>query len=591
MAKMQWLWPLLAAGLMVSGCGGESSGGDANGTSSSSFSSSSVSSSSAGTSSSSGTASSLPSQTPSQIEGDYALLAWNDLGMHCVDGEDYGVFSILPPYNNLHVQIKDKNGALVTSGITVTYAALAGANGQANTTSMFDTQNNTKTNFWDYVTALFGTTLADDTGLTGNKTPSTVPHAMTFNATHQWWEAEGIPITPYDDNGAKNFYPRVKVTAKDGSGNVIAEATTVLPTSDEMDCRACHASDSGYDDAKPVSGWVNDGNTLRDYKLNILRLHDEKQPTAVADHAAALSAAGYDYDTAGLEATQAKGTPILCAVCHASNALGTKGMSGVAPLTQAIHAMHATAKDPDSGVELDKVTDRSACYRCHPGEVTQCLRGVMGEAKDANGSAMMDCHSCHGTMAQVGAANRQGWLEEPNCQACHQNAKRYTSALENGMLRTALDTRFATNPDTPDVNLSLYRFSRGHGDLQCEACHGATHAIYPTHEAGDNLLGVSLQGHAGTVSECSACHADVPFTLKGGPHGMHSVGQKWVNDHEAFAEGSTYQCTACHGADYRGAILSAVWSDRNLTAFGDPKNYAKGTAVTCYDCHNGPSGH
>ena len=34
----------------------------------------------------------------------YTLLAWNDLGMHCMDGKDFSVFSILPPYNNLHAQ-------------------------------------------------------------------------------------------------------------------------------------------------------------------------------------------------------------------------------------------------------------------------------------------------------------------------------------------------------------------------------------------------------------------------------------------------------------------------------------------------------
>ena len=28
--------------------------------------------------------------------GKYALIAWNDLGMHCID-HDYSVFAILPP--------------------------------------------------------------------------------------------------------------------------------------------------------------------------------------------------------------------------------------------------------------------------------------------------------------------------------------------------------------------------------------------------------------------------------------------------------------------------------------------------------------
>ena len=55
----------------------------------------------------------LPDINASQT---HTLLAWNDLGMHCMDGNDYSVFSILPPYNNLHAQLKDKNGDLISSG-------------------------------------------------------------------------------------------------------------------------------------------------------------------------------------------------------------------------------------------------------------------------------------------------------------------------------------------------------------------------------------------------------------------------------------------------------------------------------------------
>ena len=43
----------------------------------------------------------------------YKVVAWNDLGMHCMDA-DYGVFSILPPYNNLHAQVLDVTNGKVT---------------------------------------------------------------------------------------------------------------------------------------------------------------------------------------------------------------------------------------------------------------------------------------------------------------------------------------------------------------------------------------------------------------------------------------------------------------------------------------------
>ena len=164
--------------------------------------------------------------------GKYTLVAWNDLGMHCVDGKDYSIFSILPPYNNLHAHLISKDATKsIMSGVTLTYEAVADANGSINTTSNKDKNGGVKTNFWDYVGKLFSSAAAAlgiDTGLTGNKTQSNTPQTMTYNSTKSWWEAEGIPAMPYDDNGAKNYYPMVKVVAKDSSNNVLATTRVVL---------------------------------------------------------------------------------------------------------------------------------------------------------------------------------------------------------------------------------------------------------------------------------------------------------------------------------------------------------------------------
>ena len=72
----------------------------------------------------------LPNTVPAL--DNVTVVAWNDLGMHCVDGKDYSVFSILPPYNNLHAQIIQRNvssSKVVTSGVTLTYQAVADATG------------------------------------------------------------------------------------------------------------------------------------------------------------------------------------------------------------------------------------------------------------------------------------------------------------------------------------------------------------------------------------------------------------------------------------------------------------------------------
>ena len=151
----------------------------------------------------------------------------------------------------------------------------------------------------------------------------------------------------------------------------------------------------------------------------------------------------------------------------------------------------------------------------------------------ADGSMEMQCQNCHGNMSAGGAANRTGWLEEPKCQSCHVGTANHTSTIRytsvftdppsNSVQRAAVDQTFATVSNTPASGLSLYRFSAGHGGLQCEACHGSTHAEFPSTHLNDNLRNIQLQGHAGGMVECTACHTTTPANYAGGPHGMHPV--------------------------------------------------------------------
>jgi hypothetical protein len=215
----------------------------------------------------------------------------------------------------------------------------------------------------------------------------------------------------------------------------------------------------------------------------------------------------------------------------------------------------------------------------------------MGKAVNPDGTMSMGCQSCHGNMSNVGKATRVGWLEQPNCQACHFNGKRTLSAVDSsGNLIKVSDTRFATNPNVPGTGFSLFRFSKGHGGLQCEACHGSTHAEYPSSHVNDNLQSIALQGYEGTVRECSVCHATPPLSATGGPHGMHTIGATWVSKHESYAEGNASSCAYCHGSDYRGSPLAQVKAARTYqTKSGSTRTYKAGQNVGCYDCHNGPN--
>jgi len=529
----------------------------------------------------------------------WTVIGWNDLGIHCTDGIDFSVFSVLPPYNTLHAQIVDPTGNLLTqpAGMTVTYEAVSDTAKSINTTSIG------KTNFWTWVKALFGAAPAPDTGLAGFAMPGSfnAPKLMTFEAGKNWFTAQGVPITPYPDGAfavtppLKNYYPMFRLKARDSFGNVVATTDVVVPISDEMDCRSCHASGSNPS-GEPAAGWVYDPDPNRDVKLNILRLHDDRQS---ADPAFASDLALLQASPQGLYATVTQmGKPVLCASCHASNALGTAGFAGTMQFTSAMHTRHAGVVDPTNGLTLDASLNRFACYRCHPGAATKCLRGAMGNAVAADGTMAMQCQSCHGGMSTVGSAARQGWLNEPKCQSCHTGTAtsnagqiRFTSVFSSpGVVRTTTNTTFATNPNTPATGLSLYRFSAGHGGIQCEACHGSTHAELPSSHANDNVQSLELQNHVGMLSDCDTCHAPVPPSASGGPHGIHPVGQSWATSHgDAVESSGTASCQACHGTDYRGTVLSRALGDRTIaTDFGTLVLW-RGFQVSCYACHNGPS--
>lgn len=160
--------------------------------------------------------------------------------------------------------------------------------------------------------------------------------------------------------------------------------------------------------------------------------------------------------------------PVLCAECHASNALGAPGVSGLPSLSHAMHNKHAEEGVPST---------LEGCYSCHPGPTTRCLRDVMSQRG-------MDCIDCHGGLEMV-SLNPSPWLIEPRCDDCHKE-QAYVQDQQ------------------------LYRLSKGHGGLYCEGCHDSTHAIAQSSEPLDAIKFINLQGYAGTLQECTVCHLTKP---------------------------------------------------------------------------------
>src|SRR5665647_3690802 len=116
-----------------------------------------------------------------QQNSDYVILAANDLGMHCYQ-PDYSSFLLLPPGNNLKVQVfrnEREEAKLVNSGIEVSYQIID------NTTSA------DKINFWDY-SKDYGYNVAPNIGITGNG----LSGKMKLSEDGKYYEATAIPVPP-----------------------------------------------------------------------------------------------------------------------------------------------------------------------------------------------------------------------------------------------------------------------------------------------------------------------------------------------------------------------------------------------------------
>jgi hypothetical protein len=293
----------------------------------------------------------------------------------------------------------------------------------------------------------------------------------------------------------------------------------------------------------------------------------------------------------------------------------------------------------------------NTCYQCHPGSTTRCLRGAMFNAdilcNDCHGDMLQVGADFSAGVSpenpgdfQLNLGNfydpaspqpRVPWANEPGCGSCHTGDASSNLANTSGAIVNQVDThgnsdgirlrqawlsgdakatpivpankRFA-EPAVPASfngfsnpaagNPQLYRVSTGHGGVMCEGCHGATHAEWPNANpnANDNVTASQLQGHSGTIIECSTCHGttmDSRSTLEG-PHGMHPVGDRTDfarGGHEHLAEDNPDACAVCHGSGTRsvntGTVLSLARADRVL----DGATVHEGEPVGCAICHGG----
>lgn len=403
---------------------------------------------------------------------DYLLLAWNDLGMHCISDCDPW-FILLPPANTLEAQLI-RRGALpevVTEGIELKYRVEKG----------FENPS-AHVEFWDFTESYFGVKLDKNVGLGGKG----LEGDFDWHEERNSFIAEMIPVVPYHDDGSFNPYPLFIIDALEKeTGRLLASTKAVAPVSTEMGCRNCHGG-----------GWrVNGVSGVADETaINILKVHDRINGT-------------------DLYGSASKGSPILCQSCHADPAIGAPGTEGHNNFSTALHGWHANYMHVEGG---------RACVMCHPAAAegnTRCNRGIHPQMG-------LNCTNCHGTLEEhaTGLLNAQmenpssrrlvknltttvpevkprtPWIQEPQCMACHRTFKQ--------------PARGSSGVNSWNEAFSqLYRIGTDNAGVRCSACHNSPHSEYPAfNEFGKHRDNTQPMQYANTSLpigadfSCKVCH-------------------------------------------------------------------------------------
>ncbi len=379
----------------------------------------------------------------------YIVLAWNDLGMHCLN-PTYDKEVILPPYNTVWAQVIKRGNPpeIVTTGVTLEYRIIDNTYSYGKGTA---SPLRSYGQFWDNSFDLFGVSLVHDTGLNlvDPGVNNGLSGTMLLKGNH--FEVDGVPVVPINDAGTWDPYQVAEIVVRDAATSAeLARTRATVPTSDEINCAKCH----GQGDVKSV-----------------LDEHDSAEDTTFVDD----------------------GVPVLCADCHGSPALGQTGPgSSELYLSQVIHGFHSTKS--------------AACYDCHPGTTTKCNRSTAHATADGN------CTTCHGTMANITTTINNGrvpWVSEPNCVNCHT----FVAEVDTGstLYRNASahnGISCAACHGSPHAQVPTDKAADNYQALQyqnkalalgsCRVCHSGS--------KGGGLTGIA-EAHGGSQpTSCMVCH-------------------------------------------------------------------------------------
>ncbi len=432
-------------------------------------------------------------EQPFWLDPDYAIVAINDLGMHCGD-LDTRISSILPPFNVLHSQVIQRgNGGLPRimgeGEVKVYYSAASNpddpapakvASGQA-LSSVTNAGTVYKTNFWDVSSTAYdpfypsgilplfssnedvglpmpdverfyledGFLAASQQNMSGITDPYTANNLQVFHehvgtlpffinfpfgytADVNLFEAAGVPIAAFDDFGQENPYPLVRVQAE-VNNTMVASIDIVMPISGEAECQSCHSIDIGTGSA--ITNLNSPASAMDD------PLHNDTVPLEVSVEWASdinlLRLHDQKHGTSldqGFDVNTGKAVnPVVCQTCHYTPALDLAQFGPLGPENDAKNFEVNTDGGPFLIESLangrDQIKHKSMSNVMHSHHSTTGLFPDMPPAIDAQGN-------------RRDPVLTQNILEE-TCYLCH-----------------------------PGKRTECMRGAMANGGLVCQDCHG-----------------------------------------------------------------------------------------------------------------------
>jgi mono/diheme cytochrome c family protein len=408
----------------------------------------------------------------------YILLAWSSQGMNHLSDCDPR-WSLAPPGADFCAQLIRRGPLprIVTRDVVLRYSV-----------EERYTEPSRRDPFWEYAQQLYGRAVPVDTGLSG----AGLQGAMEADQERMAFVTKGLPVVPYPQPGGFDPYPLVDVEARDArSGEVLARTRAAVPVSAELGCRNCHGGPWRVDQRAGISQLTAE---------DVLTVHDRINKTKLSRSAVA-------------------GRPVRCQSCHADALRGDPGRPGRLSLSAAVHGFHALY-----------LTDRGAdaCRACHPADprgATRMLRGIHNEIE-------LNCTNCHGVLeehalgllqaearaekprarklmglirpgsiqAPAQVAPRQAWFGQPDCLHCHVDFQPPdTDQTEPGQRTSRAG--------------DLFRMRSDDTGIQCAACHGPPHGLYPARNPyGGGRDGIAPRQYQqspypmGSNKNCRVCH-------------------------------------------------------------------------------------